>query len=75
MRGSWRRELLFDACGIGAGAGLIMVFVAVALRWLPHEDNLVILILEFGLAGFIFLFGIERLISDLKRILKERKGK
>jgi hypothetical protein len=63
------REILAYATLTACGAGLLYIFVSIAVEggYLAIEDNTGILYSEVVLSGGIFLFGVERLMSFLKR--------
>ena len=63
------RETLAYAILTSCGAGLLYIFITIAVEggYLAIENNTGILFSEVVLSGGIFLFGVERIISLLKR--------
>ena len=63
------REILAYAILTACGAGLLYVFVSIAVGggYLAIENNTGILYSEVVLSGGIFLLGVERLTSFLRR--------
>lgn len=63
------REISAYAILTACGAGLLYVFISIAVTggYRAVENNSGILFIEVALSACIFLFGVERLISYLRR--------